>query len=155
MNPSVKAADARFVGRFAEVLVGSQTVDRSIAPIGIAKSEPNTELITASAAPLKVLCPDIYSGKGGVVTSGSHWGSAVVLGLLSVSAWRIAVTGRHKLYSYLASQQLIAASARAIFSRANNRALSSSDLPPRAEASWAIWFQWPGGLTSSRPLKPR
>src|SRR5438093_11372267 len=40
--------------------------------------------------------PDGCSGKGGVASNGVHVGSAIVAGLPSVSAWRIAVIGRQK-----------------------------------------------------------
>jgi hypothetical protein len=46
-----------------------------------------------------------WVGRVGAVfpTSGSQLGSAAVSGLLSESPARMAVTGRHKLYVYLAS----------------------------------------------------
>src|SRR5579871_1835406 len=73
---------------------------------------------TAAAAPLNVLWPDVYDGKGGVSSSGDHSLSASVSGLPSASAWRIAWTGRHRPYLNLQSQQTMAASARARFRRA-------------------------------------
>ena len=64
--------------------------------------------------------------------------SGAVAGLPSVSPERIAVTGRQKLYVYLASHALIPASAIAMFRRANRRALSSSAAPVVATSSWAM-----------------
>jgi hypothetical protein len=61
-----------------------------------ATSGPKKELKTTSAAPLKVLWPETYSGKFGVVSKGAHDGSASVSGWPSVSAARMAVTGRQK-----------------------------------------------------------
>ena len=70
--------------------------------------------------------------------------SAVVSGLPSVSAARIAVTGRQRLYSYLASQVEMMASAIAMFSRANRRASPTRSRSSSADTtSWAMMFQWP------------
>jgi hypothetical protein len=49
---------------------------------------------TSAAAPPWTACAESYSGIGGVVTNGVHVGSALVFWLPSVSAARIAVTGR-------------------------------------------------------------
>src|SRR5262245_46538078 len=49
----------------------------------------------AAAAPY-ALCPDEYDGCAGVTSSGAQVGSARVSGLPSVSAARMAVTGRQK-----------------------------------------------------------
>src|SRR5262245_10048297 len=85
---------------------------------------PKKRVSTSHAAALKVLCPEVYDGNAGVTSSGVHDGSAVVSGLPSVSAARMAVTGRQKLKWNLASQQTMPASARATSSSANRRALS-------------------------------
>jgi hypothetical protein len=50
------------------------------------KLAPKALVKTADAAPLKVLCPEMYSGKGGVFNKGSQFGSAVVLLFPSLSA---------------------------------------------------------------------
>src|SRR5262249_29655946 len=63
----------------------------------------NPARAVAAAAPY-ALCPDEYDGCAGVASSGVQVGSAAVAGLPSVSAARMAVTGRQKLYRYLASQ---------------------------------------------------
>jgi hypothetical protein len=55
---------------------------------------PKNRLRTAAAAAPSTLCAESWSGIGGVVTSGVQVGSAVVFGFPSVSAVRIAVTGR-------------------------------------------------------------
>src|SRR5947209_16260388 len=62
------------------------------------------EVSTVLAAALNVLCPDTYSGNGGVTISGCQVGSGVVAALPSVSAWGMASMGRQKVYVYLASQ---------------------------------------------------
>src|SRR5215472_13008134 len=74
--------------------------------------------------------------------SGVQFGSAGVSGLPSVSAARIAVTGRQKLYVYLASQQAILVSAAARFNRAKRRALSTRLVPWAAATCWATPFHW-------------
>src|ERR1044071_633583 len=89
-------------------------------------SEPNTTPSTAAAAPLKVLWPEMYSGKFGVTRNGVHVGSLTVSGLPPISALGMAVIGRQKLKAYLQSQAMIAASASAMFKRANRRAFWSS-----------------------------
>src|SRR5262249_60607823 len=55
----------------------------------------NPARAVAAAAP-NVLCPDEYAGCAGVAISGVQVGSAWVSGLPSVSAARMAVTGRQK-----------------------------------------------------------
>src|SRR2546430_13528604 len=66
------------------------------------RSRLSTEMSTSNAAALITACAPGYEGSGVVLpTSGSHAGSLTVLGLSSVSAARIAVTGRHRLYVYL------------------------------------------------------
>src|SRR5437763_385489 len=77
---------------------------------------------------------------------GNQLGSASVSGLPSVSAARMAVTGRQKLYVYLASQQAMAVSAKLRSSRANIRALSTRLLPCAVAACWAILFHRPIGV---------
>ena len=73
--------------------------------------------------------------------SGSQFGSATVSGLPSWSASWMAVTGRHRLYVYLASKMAIVASASVTFSSANSRASWSSVLPWDVAAFSAISFQ--------------
>src|SRR5437879_5733615 len=63
----------------------------------------------------------------------------------------MAVTGRQKLKAYFASQAQMAASAMARFNNANNRAFSSRVLPRTALMSWAMLFQWPGGVSVPAP----
>src|SRR5436309_1986826 len=110
-------------------------------------SLPKNVASTAAAAPLKLLCPDVYAGNGGVGSSGDQSGSAVISGLLRRFAERIAVTGRQTSNLYLQSQQQMAASASATFSIANSRAFSASVVPSSAATDWAMRFQWPGGVT--------
>src|ERR1700730_19256397 len=55
----------------------------------------------------------------------------------------MAVTGRQKLYVYLAPQEEMMASAVATFSRANRRASATRSSPRAADTPWAIVFQWP------------
>src|SRR3954452_10688217 len=60
-------------------------------------SVPKTSARTVAGAPLKVLWPEVKVGKFGVTINGVQVGSAVVSGLPSVPAARIAVIGRQKL----------------------------------------------------------
>src|SRR5581483_3101642 len=77
----------------------------------------------------------------GVVRSGVQVGSGAVAGLPSVSPARIAVTGRQKLYSYLASNPAMKASAPETLSWANSRALSASERLCDAATDRAMSFQ--------------
>src|SRR5438270_1834881 len=85
-------------------------------------SVPKKAARTAAAPELTPLWPETYEGWFGVTRYGVQLGSATVLSLPSVSAARIAVTGRQKLSTYLVSQTAIAASATVRLSRANRRA---------------------------------
>src|SRR3954447_8426032 len=67
------------------------------------KSLPYVDASTLAAAALIVPCAPGYDGSGAVGDSGVQFGSATVSGLPSVSAARIAVTGRQNAYVYLAS----------------------------------------------------
>ena len=82
-----------------------------------------------------------------MVSSGDHAASATVSGLPSLSALRIAVTGRTKLYSNLVSQAAINASAIPMFSSASIRAFWASELSCASATPRAMLFQWPGGWT--------
>ena len=62
--------------------IASDVVENAIS------SEPKNAASTVAAALLKVLWPEVYSGKGGVSMSGVHAGSFSVAGFLSVSATR-------------------------------------------------------------------
>src|ERR1700761_6455519 len=65
---------------------------------------PKKRASTSAPAALIVLCAPGYEGSAGVLpASGSQVGSATVARLPSVSARRIAVTGRQSWYVYLAS----------------------------------------------------
>src|SRR5688572_7348653 len=92
-------------------------------------SDPKKTASTTAPAPLNVLCPDVYSGNGGVAKSGSHAASFSVASFPSVSPLRIAAMGRHKLYAYLQSHDTTAASDSAMFSSAKRRAFCSIDNP--------------------------
>src|SRR5258706_14717311 len=89
---------------------GSPSEVATNARLSVPKNDPST----TAAAPLNVLWPETHSGNGGVTSSGSHVVSATVPGLPSVSAARIAVTGRQKLKTYLHSQAAMPASAMAM-----------------------------------------
>ena len=67
------------------------------------------------------------------------------------SAKAIAVTGRQKSKVYLASHAQMAASAMAMFNKANNLAFSSSVLPCAAARTCAMLFQCPGGVSVPAP----
>src|SRR5499425_2757366 len=70
-----------------------------------------------------------YSGCIGVSMNGVQLGSRSVASLPSASPLRMAVTGRQKLYVYLASNTAISPSSMAIAASANNRALSLTSRP--------------------------
>ena len=67
------------------------------------------------------------------------------------SAKAIAVTGRQKLKVYLASHAQMAASAMAMFNKANNLAFSSSVLPFASAIICEMLFQCPGGVSVRTP----
>src|SRR5256885_14262366 len=73
-------------------------------------------------------CAHGYSGCIGVSMNGVQPGSRVVA---SLPSWplRMAVTGRQKLYWYLASNTAMSASSIAIAATANRRALSVTSRP--------------------------
>ena len=98
MDAAVYAADPAFLSSLREALVRRRTPGRSSDPAenGI-RSEPRNQASTTAAAPLKVLCPDVYSGNGGVASNGIQDGSGSVAGLPSVAASWMAVIGLHKL----------------------------------------------------------
>src|SRR5690242_5629988 len=67
-------------------ITSDSTLNRVLSPKNLASTTP--------AAPLTHEWPDGYSGCAGVANSGIQAGSAIVAGLLSVSARGTAVTGR-------------------------------------------------------------
>src|SRR5262245_26179416 len=70
-----------------------------------------------------------YDGYGGVASSGVHIGSGSVAGLRSSAARRMAVTGRHSPYVNLLVNDVCRPSWRLTLRSANNRAVSTSDMP--------------------------
>src|SRR5437899_6799676 len=99
---------------------------------------PKSEMRACAIAPLISLWPEGYSGYAGVARNGTQLGSGV---MRYPSALRMALSGRQKLNAYFESQQAIAASAAAMFRRANSRALCEMD-SFLAAATWlAIGFQ--------------
>src|SRR5262245_2091608 len=110
-------------------------------------SLPKKAARTAADAPLTPLWPELYDGWAGVARNGAQAGSAAVSSLPSVSAARMAVTGRQKLYVYLLSQMANVLSAPATLSRANSRAFSTSVSPRAWATSWASWFQQPPAVS--------
>src|SRR5689334_5493378 len=79
------------------------TPGRAVDVTDSAVRSPYIDASTDAAAALTVAWAPGYDGSGAVVDSGVHAGSAAVAGLPSASAARIAVTGRHRRYVYLAS----------------------------------------------------
>src|SRR5947209_6409485 len=110
------------------------------------RSVPKKFASAAAAAPLKLLCPDVYAGNGGVSSSGVQLRSAGAAGLPLSSDSRMAVIGRQNANVNLHHQHRIAVSAMLTFSSANRRAFCASVLPRARAASWAIRFQCPGGV---------
>src|ERR1041385_2007558 len=94
----------------------------SVTVIGTPGLSPNSNIRIFAIALLFVVCPDGYSGNGGVGINGCHETSAMVELLPSRPALIIAGSGRQKLYSYFIPQQAILASPAAKYSRANIRA---------------------------------
>src|SRR3954467_5951480 len=86
-------------------------------------SVPYTRRRISAAAPALMVRPQVKSGYAGVTINDSQFGSAAVAGLPAVSAARIAVMGRQKLYVYLVSYTAAELSESATLSRANNLAL--------------------------------
>src|SRR6476469_10247014 len=91
-------------------------------------SSPSTPRSTAETAADEMQCAHGYSGCIGVSPSGRHEASRGVELLLVWSAFRIAVTGRHRLYVYLASNTAMYASFPAIDVNANSRAQSTMSI---------------------------
>ena len=79
-----------------------------------------------------------YSGCMGVSMKGVHPASRSVASLPSVSPLRMAVTGRQKLYVYLASKTAMSASSMAMAATAKKRALSVTSRPGAAATERAI-----------------
>src|SRR5690349_6399139 len=78
-------------------------------------------------------CPEMYDGWFGVVRNGVQSASPAGTSFPSASSARMAVTGRQKSYSYLASQMPITESAIEVEIRANSRAFSIGErLAPSA-----------------------
>src|SRR5882672_3764244 len=65
---------------------------------------PSSAFSTAPTAPASMQCAHGYSGCMGVLTKGDQPRSAAALLFPAVCSLRIAVTGRQKLYVYLASK---------------------------------------------------
>src|SRR3954466_14609447 len=74
--------------------VGKSTPPALVLSVNVCASSKQVRSAVAPA-PLSEGCPAGYSGCAGVEMSGVQLGSAIVSGLLSVSARVIAVTGRH------------------------------------------------------------
>src|SRR5437588_12926459 len=103
LSPASFAAAVKLVNDRVAVCAGS--------PWSVnGRSAPKNPARTVLAAALKVLCPEIYVGNGGVTSSGVQVGSAPL---------RMAVIGRQKLSVYFASQAAMPASASAQFSAKN------------------------------------
>src|SRR5262245_5616795 len=101
-------------------------------------SLPNDSASDAAAAELKVLCPLMYAGDGGVVNKDVHFSS---------DPSRMEVMGLKKSKVNLITQQRIPASARLMFRCAKSRAFSARELRRSRAIVWAMRFQWPGGVT--------
>src|SRR5919202_571623 len=106
-------------------------------------SVPKNSCIACRVALLVQLCPDGWSGNGGVDSGGTvgvdgsnngfHAGSASVAGFPSLSASWIASIGRQKFQWNLSFQQPIAPSAAARLVIAYRRAFAAVVSPNRAE----------------------
>jgi hypothetical protein len=96
---------------------------------------------TAAPEALIVLCAPGYEGSAAVTARGVQVGSPTVAGLPSVSARRMAVTGRHSWKWYFASYIAIAPSANARLSVANIAAVRTRFVWCARAASSAMAFQ--------------
>src|SRR5687768_4767632 len=119
--------------------------------VKLMSSDSKNVASTAAPAALNVLWPDVYDGNGGVAISGVQVGSGSVAPLPSRSPLRIAVTGRQKSNSYFESHALTPASASAMLSSANRRAVSTKVVPRAWTICCAMTFQCPGGVTVPGP----
>src|SRR4029450_900140 len=90
-----------------------------LAELSFTGPVPTSLSRTAPRAPDTMQCAHGYSGCIGVSMKGIHPGSPA-----SPSVLRMAVTGRQKLYVYLASNTAISASSMAMAASASTRALS-------------------------------
>src|SRR5262249_45955590 len=106
------------------VTPGAVGLVREISPTSL----PATPCRTAETAAEVMQCAQGYSGCIGVSPSGNHEASRGVARLLVWSGLRMAVTGRQRLYAYLASKTAIIASAPAIDTRAKRRAQSTTSM---------------------------
>src|SRR5689334_4314450 len=104
-------------------------------------SSPSTPRSTAATAADEMQCAHGYSGCIGVSPSGNQSASRGVAALPVRSALRIAVTGRHRLYVYFASNTAMNASAAAMDTRACTRARSTRSSFDAASACATSWFQ--------------
>src|SRR5258706_4277350 len=89
-----------------------------------------------------------YSGCMGVSMNGVQLGSRSVASLPSASPLRIAVTGRQRLYVYLASNTAISASSIAIAAIASRRAFAVTSRPRAAATARATGQQTAGAVAS-------
>ncbi|MEO7318256.1 MAG: hypothetical protein ABIZ56_04640 [Chthoniobacteraceae bacterium] len=113
LRPAAAAASEKEWKLRENPCITSEVVEKAIS------SEPKKAARTVAAALLKVLWAEVYSGKGGVSSSGVQFASFSVAGFLSSSAFWMAVMGRQKLQANLQSQQRMAASAPARWSFAS------------------------------------
>src|SRR5262245_15452510 len=105
---------------------------------------PNNAPSALATADCVIQCAHGYSGWRGVEANDSHAESRSVASFPSWSPLRIAVTGRQKRYAYLASNTAMTASAAAMATNANTRALSSAPSPCAATAWRATGMYVPG-----------
>src|SRR5689334_2996775 len=113
-------------------------------------SSPSTPRSTAATAADEMQCAHGYSGCIGVSPSGTQLRSRGVAGLPVRSALRIAVTGRHRLYVYFASNTAMNASAAAIETSACTRARSVRSSFDAASACCTTWFHVPGPVMNQK-----
>jgi len=122
-------------------------------------SEPVNDRSTAAAE--KVECPLMYSANDGVGRNGRHlvpristrlpWFGAQARMVSFSMIQRTAVIARIELKARLASQATMLASSSALLRAKNSLASWPRVWPRRRATSWAIRFQWPGGVTLPGP----
>src|SRR5512144_2229638 len=126
MRPS--ATSARNESMLVQLWVIPGAVGLVVVSVGVG-ADPSSATSTPPTAPETMQWAQGYSGCNGASTSGSQPASRSVASLPSMSPLRIAVTGRQKLYWYLASKTAISASSIAWALSASRRAFCVTSLP--------------------------
>ena len=96
MNAAVQTGDGCFFGRLGPCLKGARFIAEIVVRVIDKGDVPEKVMEDLEAAPDWTECPEVYSGKGGVVT--------MEVQPASIRS-RMTEMGRIRLYSYLVHQQ--------------------------------------------------